>query len=132
MPIFLLVPVLAASLILPIKALGQQYFSMNYTQTSLSNEGKNFITIVASEANTKVFIKQGNTNLVAGGVTLKNVGDVYEYLSYSDLTGVSVSVDSLTSGCKRFAMFSGSSGAFINDPTCYPVLRIRFISKIIQ
>ena len=110
----------AASLILPIKALGQQYFSMNYTQTSLSNEGKNFITIVASEANTKVFIKQGNTNLVAGGVTLKNVGDVYEYLSYSDLTGVSVSVDSLTSGCKRFAMFSGSSGAFINDPTCYP------------
>ncbi|RYY26393.1 MAG: PKD domain-containing protein [Sphingobacteriaceae bacterium] len=110
----------AASLILPIKALGQQYFSMNYTQTSLSNQGQNFITVVASEANTKVFIKRGNTNLVPGGVTLTNVGDVYEYLSYSDLTGVSVSVDSLTSGCKRFAMFSGSSGAFINDPTCNP------------
>ncbi len=109
----------AASLILPIKALGQQYYSMNYTQTSISNEGKNFITVVASEANTKVFIKKGNTDLVAGGVTLANVGDVYEYLSSNDLTGVSVKVDSTTSGCKRFAMFSGSSGAFINDPSCF-------------
>ncbi|MGI4728217.1 MAG: PKD domain-containing protein [Janthinobacterium lividum] len=110
----------AASLILPIKALGQQYYSMNYTQTSLSDQGKNFITVIASEANTKVFIKKGNTDLVAGGITLANVGDVYEYLSRNDLTGVSVKVDSTTSGCKRFAMFSGSSGAFINDPTCNP------------
>ena len=110
----------AASLILPVKALGQKYYSMNYTQNSISNAGKNFIAIVASEANTKVFIKNGNTNLVAGGVTLANVGDVYEYLSNSDLSGVSVSVDSTTSGCKRFAMFSGSSGVFVNDPTCTP------------
>ncbi|RYY20664.1 MAG: hypothetical protein EOP41_08875, partial [Sphingobacteriaceae bacterium] len=69
----------AASLILPIKALGQQYYSMNYTQNSISNQGKNFITVVASEANTKVFIRRGNTDLVPGGVTLNNAGDVYEY-----------------------------------------------------
>lgn len=109
----------AASLILPVKALGQQYYSMNYTQSSLSG-GQNFITVIASEANTKVFIKKGTTDLVAGGVTLANVGDVYEYLSSSDLTGVSVMVDTTTSGCKRFAMFSGSSGAAIGDASCTP------------
>ncbi len=113
----------AASLILPVKALGQKYFSMNYTQ-NLNNYatgvGRNFITLVASEANTKVFIKQGTRDLVPGGVTLANVGDVYEYLSSTDLTGVVASVDSVTSGCKRFAMFSGSSGTSVNDPTCDP------------
>ncbi|RYY30638.1 MAG: PKD domain-containing protein [Sphingobacteriaceae bacterium] len=110
----------AASLILPVKALGQQYYSMNFTQNSISNQGKNFITVVASEANTKVFIRRGNIDLVPGGVTLNNAGDVYEYLSSNDLTGVSVKVDSTTSGCKRFAMFSGSSGTFINDLSCNP------------
>lgn len=113
----------AASLILPVKALGQKYFSMNYTQNLnqyLTGVGRNFITLVASEANTKVFIKQGTTDLVSGGVTLVNAGDVYEYLSTSDLTGVVVSVDSTTSGCKRFAMFSGSSGTSVNDPSCFP------------
>ena len=106
----------AASLILPVKALGQQYYSMNYTQSS-NFGGQNFITVIASEPNTKVFIKRGTTDLVAGGITLNNVGDVYEYLSNDDLTGVSVSVDPATSGCKRFAMFSGSSAATI-EPLC--------------
>lgn len=113
----------AASLILPVKALGQLYYSINYTQNlnpTQTGTGQNFITLVASEANTKVFIKRGTTNLIAGGVTLANVGDVYEYLSSDDLTGVSASVDSATSGCKRFAMFSGSSGTTINDDSCFP------------
>lgn len=109
----------AASLILPIKALGQQYFSMNYTQRS-SLGGQSYITVIASEPNTKVFIKRGTTDLVAGGVILRNVGDVYEYLSDTDLTGVSVGVDPQTSGCKRFAMFSGSSGDGIADLSCDP------------
>ncbi len=109
----------AASLILPVKALGQQYFSMNYTQDSFFG-GQNFITIIASEPNTKVFIKRGATDLVANGITLANTGDVYEYLSTNDLTGVSVSVDPATSGCKRFAMFSGSSAALIGTASCSP------------
>ncbi|MVN22321.1 PKD domain-containing protein [Mucilaginibacter arboris] len=111
----------AASLILPVKALGQQYYSMNYQQTpAVVSGGQNFIVLVASEANTKIFIKKGNTDLVSGGITLTNIGDVYEYLSNSDLTGASVTVDSTTSGCKRFAMFSGSSGDAIADPSCSP------------
>lgn len=112
----------AASLILPVKALGQQYYSMNYTQSQQSfstGVGQNYITIVASEPNTKVFIRKGTIDLVAGGVTLTNIGDVYEYLSADDLTGVSVSVDPATSGCKRFAMFSGSSAATI-ETNCMP------------
>lgn len=112
----------AASLILPVKALGQQYYSMNYTQAlSPIGGGLNYIAIIASEPNTKVFIKRGNTDLVPGGVTLNNVGDVFEYLLESDLTGVSVSVDSTTSGCKRFAMFSGSSGTAIGSASCTPM-----------
>ncbi|MGI4022542.1 MAG: PKD domain-containing protein [Janthinobacterium lividum] len=109
----------AASLILPVKALGQQYFSMNYTQSATSG-GQSYITVIASEPNTKVFIKRGTSNLIANGVTLNNVGDVFEYLSENDLSGVSVSVDTATSGCKRFAMFSGSSGVGIGDPSCTP------------
>jgi gliding motility-associated-like protein len=112
----------AASLILPVKALGQQYYSMNYTQalTPITG-GLNYIAIVASEPSTKVFIRRGAADLVPGGVMLNNVGDVFEYLFESDLTGVSVSVDSATSGCKRFAMFSGSSGTAIGNPSCTPM-----------
>ncbi|EHQ24346.1 PKD domain-containing protein [Mucilaginibacter paludis] len=107
----------AASLILPGEALGQQYFSMNYTQ---DDAGQNYITIIATEANTKVHLKKGNTELVPGGVTLNKVNDVYEYLSTDDLTGVSVTADTAASGCNSFAVFSGSSGVRIGTSLCTP------------
>ncbi|MBW4889637.1 gliding motility-associated C-terminal domain-containing protein [Mucilaginibacter sp. HMF5004] len=111
----------AASLILPKDALSQKYFSMNYQELNQqSPEGQNYIAIVATQANTTVHIKRGTTELVPGGVTLTNVNDVYEYLVTPDLTGVSVSVDTLNSACKSFAMFSGSSGAYISTATCSP------------
>ncbi len=105
----------AASLILPKEALGQQYYSMNYTQDMT---GQNFIAIVATEANTKIHIKKNNIELVPGGIILSNINDVYEYLSDNDLTGVSISVDGSTSGCNRFAVFSGSSGVGIGTSLC--------------
>jgi len=108
----------AASLILPKEALSQKYFSMNFQEDI--GEGQNFIVVVATEANTKIHIKKGNVDLVAGGVTLPNVNDVYEYLVNGDLTGTSVSVDTVTSGCKRFAMFSGNSTVLIPTPGCDP------------
>lgn len=107
----------AASLILPKQALGQQYFSMNYTQ---DDAGQNYITIVATEPNTKIHLKKGNVEIVPGGIVLNNVNDVYEYLSPTDLTGVSVSVDSLTSACNSFALFTGSSGVRIGVSGCDP------------
>jgi gliding motility-associated-like protein len=108
----------AASLILPKEALSQKYFSMNFQENQ--GEGQNFIVIVATEANTRIHIKKNNVDLVAGGINLPNVNDVYEYLVDGDLTGTSVSVDTVTSGCKKFAVFSGNSTVQITAPGCNP------------
>jgi gliding motility-associated-like protein len=108
----------AASLILPRETLGRQYYSINYQQHD--TEGKNFITIVATEPQTRIHLKKGNQELVSGGVLLNDVNDVYEYLSPDDLTGVAISVDTITSACKHFAVFSGSSGVYIDQQGCTP------------
>jgi gliding motility-associated-like protein len=96
----------AASLILPKEALGQKYYSMNYTQDA---GGRNFLVLVAVEDNTDLIIheKAGTTK----NVTLPKAGDVYEYYpsTTADLTGTFVEVDGSTSLCKRFAAFSGST-----------------------
>lgn len=106
----------AASLILPKEALGQQYFSMNYVSGNTLDGGHNFVVLVASEPNTKIFLRRNGQDLVPGGVTLNNVGDTYEFLSLTDLTGASVFVDPETSACKQFAMFSGTTNSAITVP----------------
>lgn len=108
----------AASLILPKAALGQQYFSMNYITGNTLDGGQNHIVLVASEPDTKIFIKRNGVDIVPGGIMLKNIGDVYEYLSDIDLTGTSVAVDPQTSGCKQFAMFSGTTNSAIIPSGC--------------
>ncbi|HQT24449.1 PKD domain-containing protein [Daejeonella sp.] len=107
----------AASLILPKEALGQQYYSMNYISGNTPDPGKNHIVLIASEPNTKIFIRLNGNDLIPGGVTLANPGDVYEYLSNVDLTGANVFVDPETSGCKQFAMFSGTTNSAIIAPS---------------
>lgn len=126
----------AASLILPVEALGQKYYSMNYDQVPGSQDGvprQSQFVIIASEANTKVLIHPRQRNVPSTApplaVTLVNVGDVYEFTSGDDLTGTFVEVDPVTSACKRFAMFSGSSATGVGcnnsfDPLfqqAYPV-----------
>ncbi|RYE22718.1 MAG: PKD domain-containing protein [Sphingobacteriales bacterium] len=100
----------AASLILPFEALGQTYYSMNYTQNSGT---ASYLVLVAAEDNTDLLIREKNGNIVP--VTLPRAGDVYEYVSAqrTDLTGVFVEVDKTTSSCKRFAAFSGSTSLTI-------------------
>ncbi|WP_316767880.1 PKD domain-containing protein [Pedobacter frigiditerrae] len=102
----------AASLILPKEALGQKYYSMNYTQ---DNGGRNFLVLVAVEDNTDLIIHE-NGGGVTRTVSLPKAGDVYEYYASagSDLTGTFVEVDPLTSQCKRFAAFSGSTSLTIS------------------
>ncbi len=107
----------AASLILPKEALGQQYYSMNYESGNTRDEGQNYIVLIASEPNTKIFIRLNGNDLIPGGVTLANPGDVYQYLSNVDLTGANVFVDPQTSGCKQFAMFSGTTNSAIIAPS---------------
>jgi gliding motility-associated-like protein len=97
----------AASLILPKEALGQKYYSMNYTQDV---GGKGFLVLVAVEDNTTLLIHA--TNGTTTTVTLPKAGDVYEYMPNTanlDLTGTFVEVDATSSQCKRFAAFSGST-----------------------
>lgn len=111
----------SASLILPTEALGQQYFSMNYTQNGNINDGagRNYLAIVATEPNTKIIIhaREGNRS-----VSFTNAGEVYEYMppDQQDLTGTFVEIDPLSQdNCnKRFAVFSGNTSVSIGrgDP----------------
>ena len=103
----------AASLILPTEALGKEYLSTNFKSAP---PAKNFITLVAIQANTRIYLKKAGRELVEGGVSLPNAGDVYEFTSDEDLTGTKVTTDGAT--CNNFAMFSGSSGSVISDGTC--------------
>jgi gliding motility-associated-like protein len=103
----------AASLILPVEALGQKYYSMNYEQEPRS--GQNYIVLAATESNTDILIHESST--VTKRVTLAAAGDIFEYMpaSSADLSGVFVEVDPATSPCKKFAMFSGSTSAGIGN-----------------
>ncbi|TCC89148.1 PKD domain-containing protein [Pedobacter frigiditerrae] len=100
----------AASLILPRESLGQKYYSMNYTQ---DGGGGNFLVLVATEDKTDLVIHE--VNGTTRNVSLPKAGDVYEYLpgGGADLTGTFVEVNPLTSQCKRFAAFSGSTSLTI-------------------
>ncbi|HEY1024651.1 MAG TPA: PKD domain-containing protein [Sphingobacteriaceae bacterium] len=110
----------AASLVLPKEALGQKYFSMNYYHSPNRDGGNNYIAIVASEANTKVFLRKGGNDIIPGGIIL-NQGDVYEYLDGGDPTGVEIVTDPVTSACKKIAVFSGSSNSVIGVSGCSPI-----------
>jgi gliding motility-associated-like protein len=108
----------AASLVLPKETLGNNYYSMNFWQ--YYGVGKNYITIIATEPDTRVFLKKKGADLVPGGIYLPNANDVYEYLVTDDLTGVSITGSEEATACKRFAVFSGSSGVKIGIPGCTP------------
>ncbi|RZK25730.1 MAG: PKD domain-containing protein, partial [Flavobacterium sp.] len=104
----------AATLILPFETLGQNYYSVNYDQTS--NLGNNYLAIVAVEDNTSIIIHEKSGASIKK--TLLKTGDVFEYVSgKNDLTGVFVETDKDISSCKRFAAFSGTSNTGIGDCT---------------
>ncbi|MES2829945.1 MAG: PKD domain-containing protein [Bacteroidota bacterium] len=110
----------AASLILPNESLGQQYYSMNFTQTlNQTGTNKNFLALVAVEPNTRLKIHVANSSEVIT-VFLPNAGDVYEYMpgGTQDITGTFVEVDpnSVDACTKKFAAFSGSTAVAIGCP----------------
>ncbi|RZK80753.1 MAG: PKD domain-containing protein [Pedobacter sp.] len=108
----------AASLILPNESLGQQYYSMNYAQTGNNGNGvnKNYLVLVATEADTRLIIHKSNTSETVV-VNLTTPGDIYEYMpeGQDDITGTYVEIDPLSDGActKRFAAFSGSTSVTI-------------------
>ncbi len=109
----------AATLVLPVLALGQKYYGISYDQSSI---GKSQIDMVCVEANTTLLITPRLDGVLQNTfpVTLSNVGDVYQYQSDRDISGTYVEVDPTNSSCKRFAAFSGSSALAILSPGCYP------------
>jgi hypothetical protein len=71
----------AASIILPAEALGQTYYSMNYTQ-SVNGEStnKNYIAVIATEDDTHLLIHPKGSTLPPVEITLPKAGDVFEYV----------------------------------------------------
>ena len=114
-----------ATLVLPVAALGKEYYSINYTQISNQENSFSFFFVVAVEDNTQVEIipsaaTQSHAANVPFIVNLKK-GEVYQVLgkntfsafnSFStgvDLTGSTVrSITTTAEPCKRIAVFSGS------------------------
>ncbi|WP_207532155.1 PKD domain-containing protein [Desertivirga arenae] len=120
-----------ASLILPVSALGKEYYSINYKQVSNADKAYSYFFIVATEDNTEVDItpsadtKGGRKAGETFRVNLSK-GEVYQVLGEltgdevfgprsinyygADLTGSVIrSVSTGNGSCKRIAVFSGSA-----------------------
>ncbi len=109
-----------ASLILPITALGKQYFSTNFWQAS-TNSSKSQFQIIATEPNTTVEYQLRRNGTLDPNVitrTLDNVGDVLQIQDDQDLTGSRIESIAGAGGCKRIAVFSGSSALAIHESAC--------------
>jgi gliding motility-associated-like protein len=112
----------AASLVLPVEALGQKYYAVAYNQNNAENIGKSQLNIICVEPNTVLNITPRINGVVQPNirVTLVKVGDVYQYQNNNDITGTYIEVETSSSSCKRFAAFSGSSALAILSPGCTP------------
>lgn len=110
-----------ATLVLPVNAMGKDYYSINYTQKPTS--AYSVFCIIATENNTTVEITPsatlttGQAAKTAFTVTLKK-GEVYQGMSSTDLTGTHIkSISSGTQTCKKIAVYSGSTWLAINCNT---------------
>ena len=110
-----------ASLILPVNTLGKDYYSTNFYQRSTSGSQSQF-NIVATEANTVVTYQlrtNGVLSATVNTVNLPNPGDEIQVQNGSDLSGSVIhSIASGTGGCKKIAVFSGSSALAIGSAAC--------------
>lgn len=105
-----------ATLVLPAKALGREYYTTNFVQNKLSGSGYSEFTIVAVEDNTLVEITPKEKDIAgnhpAGQSFQKTLqkGEIYQYMSDRDLSGSHIISIAGTNGvCKPIAVFSGSS-----------------------
>lgn len=110
-----------AGILFPTNTLGREYYSINFTQQSNEPaDSYSWFFVVATEDSTRVeitptAITQKNRPAGVPFDTLLMKGEVYNVMSYSDLTGSRIrSVSSGSNGCKRIAVFSGSGKIFIN------------------
>lgn len=105
-----------ATLVLPTATLGREYYAMSFTQLSSGTSRYNQFMVVGVEDSTNVQITPianslSNTKIAGQSFTVTlNQGEVYQYQSTSDISGSHIqSVAGSSGGCKRIAVFSGSS-----------------------
>ncbi|WP_183579965.1 gliding motility-associated C-terminal domain-containing protein [Mucilaginibacter sp. X5P1] len=103
-----------ATLLLPVNAMGKDYYSINYTQNANETAYSTFM-IIATEDNTTVEITpsvkllDGTAANAPFTITLKK-GQVYQGLAGKDLSGTRIrSISSGSGPCTKIAVFSGSS-----------------------
>ncbi|MEO6522137.1 MAG: PKD domain-containing protein [Mucilaginibacter sp.] len=103
-----------ATLVLPVNTLATEYYSINYKQISNNNPAYSTFMIIATEDSTKVDITptakllNGEAANTKFSVVLQK-GQIYQGLSLTDLTGTMIKSVNTGSGCKRIAVYSGSS-----------------------
>jgi gliding motility-associated-like protein len=111
----------AATLVLPVNVLGKKYRSFSYFQASTGSSKSQF-QIIAVEDNTQVQVQLRKNGVASGApftISLPNVGDVYQIQDALDLTGSYIeSVASASGGCKKIAVFSGSSALSLSRQGC--------------
>lgn len=110
--------VTGASLCLPVSTIGREYYSVNFTQVAQKGETNetsySYFFAVAVEDNTQVELIPTAPNLsgsmIAGRLYTVNLskGQVFNFLSKTDLTGSIIRTLNTGSGCKKLAVFSGS------------------------
>lgn len=112
----------AATLVLPVEALGQKYYAVAYSQNLRITGSQSQFQLICVEPNTIINITPRINGVVQPTFrqTLVNVGDVYQYQNNDDITGTFIEVETSSSSCKRFAAFSGSSALAIFSPGCNP------------
>ena len=120
-----------ATLVLPTKTLGKDYYTMGYEQSSSGNEGRNVFIIVASKDDTKVNITPSVDLLGSTGGTISanstyqvtlDEGEIYQGIarygtSTYDITGTHIEVidTGVTANCRTVSVFSGSTYTRIGD-----------------
>ncbi|MFT3824091.1 MAG: PKD domain-containing protein [Chitinophagaceae bacterium] len=104
-----------ATLCLPVSTLGQNYYSVNFTQVAqatINNQSYSYFFVVATEDNTSIEVMPtANTQTMTAGQTYTinlNKGEIYNVLSSTDLTGSTIKSVNNGGGCKRIAVFCGS------------------------
>lgn len=114
-----------ASLLFPVTTLGEDYYSLNFTQKSNSLESNSWAYVIATEDNTTVeIIPSVNTLNHLAGIAFTvplSKGQIYNLMGTTngnnggDLTGTRIhSISSGLTGCKKIAVFSGSGRISIN------------------
>ncbi|MBI2729616.1 MAG: PKD domain-containing protein [Sphingobacteriales bacterium] len=108
-----------AGILFPTNTLGREYYSINFTQQSNEGNSYSWFYAIATEDSTRIEITPSAATLNGrpAGVpfdTLLMKGEVYNVMSFTDLTGSRIrSISTGTNGCKRIAVFSGSGKIFI-------------------